>query len=567
MISINSASKLVVKKKKNNKLSTKSKSKQSKRTKKLASKRGKAPELVPKTLNNRAAIVSISSLPPDEQQIYVNDLFRQALGYSSPLFGSDAGITAPRASSTTADRRSAAADLAILTKELGVIYILKKCRLLEQIDELLMPNGIAAVFGNEQGSNPGGGMRKITSSISLASMGSVDSTARATNATSSIISDSKRGKTVVPEAREGCLLSIRAIAEIVGKTAEPFLVPLLAATLEECCSSSGMVREAAEDSAVAIVNLVSTHAVSLLICPVVFEALESPEWRVKAMALDILAQCAAMYPNPVSRILPKIIPVVTGQVWDTKPQVTKAAASALMSCCETNANPDIAPAIPAVVNAIMKPADTVKAIDELKGTTFVATVDASTLSILCPVLSRGLKDRMAMNKRSCCIVIENMSRLVETPEAVAPFGPLLIPELKKVAENVQFDEIRDAALAALAALTKALGHSSVEDALTNLMKEENERIAAEQKRIEDERVAEEERQEKIRQKEEEEKKLWREAMEAQRLLEKIALEQEEEKKAEEAKKKQIQKKSTKGITGKCQGCGLKKCKKTCLFAN
>jgi len=436
---------------------------------------------------------------------------------------------------------------------------------LEKIEAQILSNGIGQLFGNEKGGNPGGGMRKITSSVSLASMGSMGSSRRPGDDNSTMVSDSKRGRTNAPEAREGCLLYLRALAELCGKSAEPFLVPLLAVTLEECSSSVGMVREAAEDAAVAIVTLVNPFAVSTLVVPVIFEALQSPEWRVKTVALDVLAQCAACRPKSISVCLPAIIPAVTSQVWDTKPQVTKAAAAALLACCLTNINPDIAPAVPKVVNAIMKPSETVKALDELKATTFVATVDASTLSILCPVLSRGLKDKMALNKRSCCIVIENMSKLVETPEAVAPFGPLLVPDLKRVAENVQFDEIRDAALAALNALTKALGHASVDEALNIMMKEENERIQAEQKRIEDERALEAEREEQIRLAEEEEKRQWREAMEAQRLLDKMALEEEEVKKAEERKKRDLAKISVKGTKGKCQGCGLKKCKKTCLF--
>ena len=69
-------------------------------------------------------------------------------------------------------------------------------------------------------------------------------------------------------------------------------------------------------------------------------------------------------------------------------------------------------------------------------TTFVATVDASTLSILCPILSRCLKEKNAVRKRSSCVVIENMSRLVDSPNAVAPFGPLLVPELKKVSCSI-----------------------------------------------------------------------------------------------------------------------------------
>lgn len=556
MISIDASSKLkktVVKKTVVNKTLVKTKVGPS-----ADKKRGVAPTLEPKTLSTADALAEVCGLSDAEFKERVDNILRQTLG-APALFS--AGIAAPRNASTSMDRRSAAADLATIVKEKGVINVLKKCKVMEKIEINLVPNGISAVFGNEKGMNPGGGMKKITSSISLASMASYDSN----DVTSTIVSDSRKGLTSPPEAREGCLLFMRALAEIVGRQAEPFVVPLLAAALEECSSSSSFVREAAEDTANSIMELVNGFAVPILICPVIFEALHSPEWRVKAIALEKLAQCASLHSDHISRLLPEIIPIVTSQVWDTKPQVTKAARDALLACCNTNINPDVAPAIPAVVNAICKPNETIKAVDELKGTTFVATVDASTLAILCPILARGLKDKMALNKRSCCIVIENMSRLVETPTAVAPFGPLLVPELKKVAENVQFEEIRDAALKALNALTRALGHEDIESAISSIMQEENARIEAEQRRIEDERAAEAKREEEIRIKEEEEKRLWKEAMDAQRLLNDLAIKEEEEKKAEEKRKKDIQRTKTTEASGKCQACGLKKCKKSCLF--
>ena len=225
----------------------------------------------------------------------------------------------------------------------------------------------------------------------------------------------------------------------------------------------------------------------------------------------------------------------------------------------------IRPAIPAVVNAMAKPADTYKAVEELMATTFVATVDASTLSILCPILSRCLKEKNAVRKRSSCVVIENMSRLVDSPNAVAPFGPLLVPELKKVVEQVQFEDIRDVALSALQALTKALGHSDIEAAVAAIMREEAEKAEREQKRIEANLEEEKIKEEQDRLKEEEERRQFKEAMEAQRLLDKLASEEEEAKKQKEMLKKEAQKVSTKSAAGKCQGCGLKKCKKTCLF--
>jgi flagellar biosynthesis GTPase FlhF len=253
--------------------------------------------------------------------------------------------------------------------------------------------------------------------------------------------------------------------------------------------------------------------------------------------------------------------------------VNKAAGACLLAICQTNSNADVRPAIPAVVNAVCKPADTNKAIEELMGTTFVVTVDAPTLSILCPVLSRALKEKLAIHKRAACIVINNMSKLVGSPEDVAPFGPLLVPELKKVAKSVQFEEIRDEALKALNSLTKALGtayseEENEQDEVANMaakMAEEQAEVEAEQKRIEEERDAERKKEEEFRKKEEEEKRRFKEAMDAQRELDRIEAENLKKQKEEENKEKEAAKLSTKGSGGKCQGCGLKKCKKTCLF--
>ena len=535
-----------------------------------------APKLKASELNHPDSLAKFLALSEAEQKDrIVNEFLAHCFGERATFHE---GIAKPHTASTTQSRGAAAADIAILVKSLGPIVVLKRFEVLSEVEKTLLPQGIGALFGNGpgKGNNPGGGMRKIASTASLASMDSANAVANTSTsdlqslstmslAGTSIVSDSKRGKAVPQNAREGALLLIRALCELGMKNMEPFVVPLLAAAMDECGSSSSAVREAAEDAAVSIVSLASPLAVPLLVIPVLFEALHSPEWRVKACALERLCQVAGRAPSQTSKLLPKIIPTVTSQIWDTKPQVTKAAVAAMLAVCETNDNPDIRPAIPAVVNAISKPADTYKAVEELMATTFVATVDASTLSILCPILSRGLKEKNAVRKRSCCVVIENMSRLVDSPNAVAPFGPLLVPELKKVVENVQFEDIRDVALSALQALCRALGHADIEAAVSAVMREEAEKAAAEQRRIEEALEDEKVREEQNRLKEEEERRQFKEAMEAQRLLDKMALEEEEAKKQKEMLKKEQQKKSTKSAAGKCQGCGLKKCKTSCLF--
>jgi hypothetical protein len=523
--------------------------------------RGSVPPLKPSAFATPASISELKALDQEAQKNRVIDLCRQAMGEPPALV--DKSI--PHAASTTRDRGNAAADVAVAARELGVSFVFKKCNVMNEMQRMLFPEGIETIFRNANQSTSG--LKASASALSLASLdNTVDTSVASTD--QSLGTDTKRGKTTPASAREGSLLLIRAFCQILGKKAEPFVVgAFLAAALDECGSSSSEVRASAEDAATALVQLANPWAFPCLMCPLLLQSLNSKEWRVKANALDRLAQCTITAPVQVCHLLPTIIPAVTGQVWDTKVQVNKAAASTLLAVCQTCTNADIAPAIPAVVNAICKPSDTNKAVQELMGTTFVVPVDAPTLSILCPVLARALKEKLAIHKRSSCVVISNMSRLVGSPEDVAPFGPLLVPELKKVSDNVQFEEIRDEALKALRYLTKALGDAYNESEVPKAieMAEETAKVEAEQKRIDEEREAQRKKEEEIKKKEDEERRKFKEAMDAQRVLDKLEAEEVEKRKEEEMQRKEQAKLSTKGETGKCQGCGLKKCKKTCHF--
>lgn len=534
------------------------------KAKKSVAKRGSvAPPMKPSTLATAAKIDELTSLDRDAQKTRVMDMCRLAMGEQILTDRSK-----PHTASTTRDRSGAAADVATAAKKLGVRFVLKECQVMEEMQKMLFPEGIVKTFDSNDETS--GGLKPSASALSLVSMGTDDMTTMTDVTTGT---DSKRGKSTPANAREGSLLLIRAFCEIVGKTAEPYVVgAFITAALDECGSNSSSVREAAEDAASALIKLANPFAFPSLICPLLLKAMKSAEWRVKVNALDRLAQCAETATRQVCSALPELIPGVTGQVWDTKAQVNKAAGSCLLAICKTNPNPDVLPAIPAVVKAVCKPSETNKAVSELMGTTFVVTVDAPTLSIICPVLSRALKEKLAIHKRAACIVINNMSKLVGTPEDVAPFGPLLVPELKKVAESVQFEEIRDEALKALASLTRALGDQYTENDNTQDEAAEAARLAAEtaaieaeQKRIKDERDAEKAKEEAMKKKEEEEKRKYKEAMDAQRELNRIAEEKAKKEKEEAQKKKEAQRLSTKGKGGKCQGCGLKKCRKDCFF--
>mmetsp|Transcript_41901 Transcript_41901/g.47610 ORF Transcript_41901/g.47610 Transcript_41901/m.47610 type:complete len:570 (-) Transcript_41901:116-1825(-) len=533
--------------------------------KKKAAQRGTAPPLRGSELNRPEKVIALKELDEEGKKERIVILLRRALGENTVIEKSK-----PRSASTTRDRSCAAADLAVATKALGIPFVLKKCEVLSTLQRMLFPDGLQSLFNNMSiGSTTGSSLRPSSSSVSLASMDN-DSVSGATSVNSGG-TDSKRGKTTPPNAREGSLLIIRALCEIVGKPVEPYVVTgFLASALDECGSSVSAVREAAEDTSTALVALASPWSFPCLIFPMLLISLKSTEWRVKFNALERVSQCATTTAtHQVNHMLPKLIPEITSQVFDTKAQVGKAAGTALLNICQTCSNPDVLPAIPAVVKAICKPSETFKAVEELMHTTFVAAVDAPTLSILCPVLARALKEKLALRKRSACLVIKNMSRLVESPGAVAPFGPLLVPELQKVANNVQFEEIRDAALSALANLTKALGDAydaeKADAARKAAMEVENARVEAEQAIIEEERLAVKKKEDAVSKLAAEEKAKFKEAMDAQRELDKIAKEEARELKKQEGLRREKEKLSVKSAKGKCQGCGLKKCRKGCMF--
>lgn len=129
-------------------------------------------------------------------------------------------------------------------------------------------------------------------------------------------------------------------------------------------ASHPSIRDAAEDTSRAMMVLVNTHAICMVV-PVLFKAFAATEWRIKENALQRLAQLASLSPLDISVLLPKILPKITPMVWDTKAQVSKCASKTILECCNTNLNPDVKSAIPAVVAAICKPSETVKAIEKV----------------------------------------------------------------------------------------------------------------------------------------------------------------------------------------------------------
>merc|ERR1719238_1312865 len=138
--------------------------------------------------------------------------------------------------------------------------------------------------------------------------------------------------------------------------------------------------------------------------------------------------------HAVDGMLPLLFKQFEEHRWQTK----LGAVKALKQCCSVIDNADVYPLIDTVISANMNPdTEGESCLDRLVATTYVSAVDEPTLSIIMPVLMRGLrvKGNVQMVRKSA-VVVDTMFKLVNNPKDISFFAPELIPELTKCADEI-----------------------------------------------------------------------------------------------------------------------------------
>ncbi|EGB12041.1 protein kinase regulator [Aureococcus anophagefferens] len=256
-------------------------------------------------------------------------------------------------------------------------------------------------------------------------------------------------------AREGAVFVVHELHKALGLHSEPYFMLMLPALIERYDDKVKGVAAAVDACLMAFFQAVNPYAAATLL-PHLFTGMSTISWKTKVGCLKLLGALAHTAPTQVGQLLPEIVPKVTENMWDTKPEVKQAAKSSLGECCTVIHNPDVQPIVPVLISANANPKENVTALDRLMGTTFVSQVDRPTLAIIVPVLGRGLRDRDVQMKRKCCVVVDNMCKLVCDAKDVEPFIDKLLPELKRVEEEVPIPEIRAYGAKAKATLVKAI---------------------------------------------------------------------------------------------------------------
>ncbi|EEY69168.1 translational activator GCN1, putative [Phytophthora infestans T30-4] len=275
-------------------------------------------------------------------------------------------------------------------------------------------------------------------------------------------------KTGGANARQGAMLVFECLSQRLGLLFEPYIIVILPVMLKCSADASPQVREAASHTAKGIMANLSAHGVKLVL-PSLLGALEESAWRTKQSGIQILGSMAYCAPRQLGSCLPQVVPKLMAALTDSHPKVREAGKSALRDVGSVVRNPEIATISKVLLDALEDPNRyTAEALQQLQSTSFQHSIDAPSLALVMPIITRGLKDRAGDAKKKAALIVGSMCSMINDAKDLVPYMETVLPSLKTQLVD-PIPEVRAVAAKALGKLVKGLGERHFTDMLTWLL--------------------------------------------------------------------------------------------------
>ncbi|AWU75376.1 elongation factor 3 [Pichia kudriavzevii] len=233
-----------------------------------------------------------------------------------------------------------------------------------------------------------------------------------------------------------------ASANDLAPSVEPYVIALTQDVAEKTGDKDAVVRDVASKALNALVRAVTPVAIKDILPRLVERLSTTSKWQEKVAVLSAIAIFVETAKDQLALRMIELIPVLSEAMWDTKVDVKKAATECMTKCTATVENKDIEPFIPKLISSIGNPKEVPETVHALGATTFVSEVTTAALSIMSPLLSRGLAERDTSIKRKSAVIIDNMCKLVDDPQVITPFMSKLFPALKANLDVIADPEAR-----------------------------------------------------------------------------------------------------------------------------
>ncbi len=197
---------------------------------------------------------------------------------------------------------------------------------------------------------------------------------------------------------------------------------------------------------------------TLYVANVLLDILKTNERAQKQYIYKTINYLTKTNKKQITPLLSTLIPIVTSDVNSSQKEVKDSSMKCLKQLLKCSNNADLEPFIPVILEAFTNPGSINTSVEKLASCIFVQNVEAPALAIVTPILVKGLNDRKTETKRKCCVIIDNMCKLVEHPKEISAFGGLLKKLIQKNSETISDPEAREVANKALNTIKSCLGN-------------------------------------------------------------------------------------------------------------
>eukprot|EP00930_Biecheleria_cincta_P045393 TRINITY_DN31293_c0_g2_i1.p1 TRINITY_DN31293_c0_g2~~TRINITY_DN31293_c0_g2_i1.p1 ORF type:complete len:1428 (+),score=369.05 TRINITY_DN31293_c0_g2_i1:76-4359(+) len=244
----------------------------------------------------------------------------------------------------------------------------------------------------------------------------------------------------------------KAVARMEACAAStPFVLPRLEQLIPLFDNSKFGAQAVRAARAIIESNAPKGHGIAYMVMPALLTGMEDKKWKVKAGCIECLVPCLKQMdatPAQLAECLPMIVPRLAECALEVRAEIRNATGAVLREIGSLVASPEIKRLSQDLVTALAEPTNqkhTQAVLAKMGSETFLSLIDPASLSLLMPVLLRGLKERDSNSKKWSAQIFGATAMLVQDPDSIRPYLKSVMPAVQACLTDPVAEVVREGA--------------------------------------------------------------------------------------------------------------------------